>query len=59
MRCRKNGELTNFKIIRGLETRFDKASIDVLKIMPLWKPGEIKEKKVRTQITIRVKWDLI
>lgn len=53
----KNGKLTNFKIKRGLEAHFEKASIDVLKIMPLWKPGKIKGKKVRTQITIKVKWD--
>ena len=53
----KNGKLTNFKLLRGVEAHFDKASIDVLKIMPLWKPGKIKGKKVRTLITIRVKWD--
>ena len=55
----KNGKLTNFKIIRGLEARYDKASIDILKSMPLWKSGKIKGKSVRTQITIPVKWDLI
>jgi len=53
----RNGKLTNFKLLRGVEAHIDKASIDVLKTMPLWKPGKIKGKKVRTQITIRVKWD--
>jgi len=55
----KNGKLTNFKVIRGLDEIYDKASIDILKSMPLWKPGMIKEKIVRTQITIPVKWDFL
>jgi len=55
----KNGKLTNFKIVRGLEARYDKASIDIIKSMPMWKSGKLKGKKVRTQITIPVKWDLI
>ena len=53
----KNGKLTNFKIVRGLEARYDKASINILKSMPLWKSGRLKGKTVRTQITIPVKWD--
>lgn len=53
----ESGKLTNFKILRGVEAHFDKASIDVLKTMPLWKPGKIKGRKIRTYITIRVKWD--
>jgi len=53
----KNGKLTNFKILRGLETLYDKESVEVLKNMPPWKPGEIKGKKVRTQIIIRAKWE--
>lgn len=55
----KNGKLTNFKVIRGFEVRYDKASIDILKSMPPWKAGKIKGKKVRTQITIPVKWDCL
>ena len=51
----KNGKLTNFKVIRGLEVKYDKASIDILKSMPPWKAGKIKGKKVRTQIIIPVK----
>jgi periplasmic protein TonB len=55
----KDGKLTNFKIFRGFDERYEKASIDILKSMPLWKPGEIGDKAVRTQIIIPVEWSFL
>lgn len=55
----KDGTLSNFKVIKGLEDRYNKASINVLKLMPKWIPGKKDGQIVRTQIIIQVKWDLI
>ncbi len=54
-----DGSLSNFKVIRSVEKTFDKASIDVVKLMPKWTPGIKDSKKVRTQIIIPVVWKLI
>jgi TonB family protein len=54
----KDGTLSNFKILRGIDDQFDKASLDVVKLMPKWIPGIHKGKIVRSQIFIPVKWTL-
>lgn len=51
-----DGTLSRFKIICGIGDKFDNVSIDVLKTMPKWKPGQKNGRIVRTQIVIPVKW---
>lgn len=54
----KDGVLSNFKVIKGLDDRYNRASIDVIKLMPKWIPGKMSGQNVRTQIIIQVKWDI-
>lgn len=53
-----DGSLSSFKVLRSIEPAFDKASINVVKLMPKWKPGIKNGKTVRTQIIIPVVWRL-
>ena len=53
-----DGTLSRFKIVRGIDDKFDNVSIDVLKTMPKWKPGQKDGKIVRTQIIVPVKWTM-
>jgi TonB family protein len=53
-----DGALTNFKILRGLESSFDKEAIEVLKNMPSWTPGRCNGEKVPVYFTIPVKFEL-
>jgi len=36
------GNMTNIRILRGLQDDFDKETVRVLKLMPQWKPGKLK-----------------
>lgn len=51
-----DGTLNMFKIVRGIDDKFDNVSIEVLKKMPKWKPGLKNGNIVRTQIIVSVKW---
>lgn len=50
----KDGNLSNIKIIRSLDPSCDKEAIRIVKLMPKWKPGKLKNKKVRTIIEIPI-----
>jgi len=52
----KDGSLSNFSILRGIDETFDKSSIEFVKSMPKWIPGQKDGKVVRTQMIIPVKW---
>ena len=54
----KNGKLSTFKVIRGLDPRYDSVSVHVLKAMPVWKPGKKNGKIVRTEIVVPARWQL-
>jgi protein TonB len=50
----RDGNLSNIKITRSLDPFCDKEAIRILRLMPKWKPGEIRNKKVRTKIEIPI-----
>jgi hypothetical protein len=54
----KDGSLSNYKLLKSVDEKLDKASMDVVKLMPKWKPGIKNGKIVRTQIIIPVIWKL-
>jgi protein TonB len=50
----KDGNLSNIKIIRSLDPFCDKEAIRIVRLMPKWKPGKLKNKKVRTKIEVPI-----
>jgi TonB family protein len=54
----KNGETTDFKMLRGLTPSIDREVIRVLKGMEKWKPGILKNDPVDVYYTIPVKLTL-
>jgi TonB family protein len=56
----KDGQLSNFKILRGLDScaGFNEEALRVLKLLPRWKPGKMKGKEVRVSFIIPVKFML-
>lgn len=54
----KTGEITNVKLERGIGGGCDEESIRVTKAMPKWKPGKQREKPVRVQYTVPIKFVL-
>jgi len=54
----KDGSLTNFKILRGVHPILDNEALRVVKLMPKFIPGKIKNKPVRVQFNIPVTFKL-
>ncbi len=54
----KDGQPTNFKILRGVEESLDNEALRVLKIMPKWEPGKQRDKPVRVQYNLPIKFSL-
>jgi hypothetical protein len=52
-----NGNLSNFEILNSVDERYDKASLDLVKSMPAWKPAWKDGKMVRSKVIIPVVWD--
>lgn len=54
----KNGEITNVKNLRGINSELDNEAIRVIKNMPHWKPGMQNGKAVRTRYTLPIMFKL-
>jgi TonB family protein len=54
----KDGELTNFKIARGVENNIDQEALRVLKMSPKWKPGFQNGLPVRVAYTVPISFTL-
>jgi TonB family protein len=54
----KDGELTNFKIARGVENNIDQEALRVLKESPKWVPGYQNGKPVRVAYTVPISFTL-
>ena len=54
----RDGSTTNFKVLRDLGGGCGDEALRVVKMMPKWKPGEIRGKKVRVQYVLPVKYEL-
>ena len=54
----KDGKVTNIKVLRGLDPSLDAASVNVIKKLPVWKPGKQKGKPVNVSYTVPIKFEL-
>lgn len=52
----KNGSLTNFEILRGLNTEADKVALKILKKSPKWIPGMQAGKAVSVNYVMPIKF---
>ena len=50
----RDGSLSEIKIIRGAHPILDKVTMDVIRKMPAWIPGEMAGKKVRTRFVLPI-----
>ena len=50
----KDGSVSDFKVTHSIEKHLDEAVVSVLKMMPKWKSGEHKGKKVRTEVSLPI-----
>jgi periplasmic protein TonB len=46
----RNGELTNKKLIKGIDNKVDKMALAVLDLMPKWTPGSCHGQIVRVSV---------
>lgn len=50
----KDSTISNFKVLRGIDTSLDSSVLESFKLMPKWCPGIDKSKVVRSRFTIPV-----
>lgn len=50
----QDGSLSNFKLIKGVDPILDQLAMEAAKLMPPWKPGKLKDKIVRSYVTVPV-----
>ncbi|MCX6249283.1 MAG: M56 family metallopeptidase [Bacteroidetes bacterium] len=55
---KKDGSITNVKIIRGFFLSCDEEAIRVVKLMPKWIPGEQKREKVDVEFALPIQFKL-
>lgn len=53
-----NGDITNVKVLRGIGSGCDEEAIRVVKSMPKWNPGKQRNKPVRVQFNLPVRFIL-
>jgi TonB family protein len=54
----KDGSISHVRVLKGIGHGCDKESVEVVKNMPRWVPGEQKGKPVRVQYNLPVKFSL-
>jgi protein TonB len=54
----KNGQITDVRILRGIGGGCDEEAVRVVKAMPNWKPGKQRDKTVRVQLNLPIKFML-
>ncbi len=54
----KNGSITNAKIIKGVDPHLNNEALRVVNLMPKWKPGKHKGKKVRVRYSMPIHFRL-
>ena len=50
----KNGSLSDFQIVKGVDPSLDNEALRVLRLMPDWIPGKQKGENVRVRFTLPV-----
>jgi TonB family protein len=54
----KDGHVTNAKVLHGISTDLDNEALRVIKLLPKWKPAIYKNKPVRVQYLLPIKFEL-
>jgi protein TonB len=54
----KDGSISDINIRRGAHDLLDKEAIRVIKMMPNWKPGSMRGRKVRVRYTLPITFHL-
>ncbi len=54
----KDGSVSEAKVIRSLDPSLDKEALRVVNMMPLWNPGRMKNKAVRSYFVLPIKFQL-
>jgi TonB family protein len=54
----RDGMVKNASLMRGIGEEYDKEALRVVKNMPAWAPGKKKEKPVRVQFNLPVKFSM-
>jgi len=54
----KDGKISNIKVLRGIDPSLDAEAVNVIKKLPLWKPGKQKGKPVNVSYTVPIKFAL-
>ncbi len=54
----KTGEIKNVKVVKGIGHGCDKEAVRVVKLMPKWKPGTVKGKKVNVEYNLPINFKL-
>lgn len=55
---RKSGRLSNIKIERGVNEALDLAAVELIEMMPRWKPAEKDGKKVNCKVMLPIVFQL-
>ncbi|MDR1602338.1 MAG: M56 family metallopeptidase [Tannerella sp.] len=55
---RKDGKLSDVKVIRGINPELDAEAVRIINAMPVWKPGKMKGKTVNAKFTIPISFRL-
>lgn len=50
----KVGEVTSPRVVRGLHPDLDEAALDLVRTMPMWKPGEHEGERVNVRFTLPI-----
>ncbi len=54
----KDGSVADVKVVRPIDPLLDNEAVRVVKDMPLWTPGTVKDEKVRVKFTIPISFRL-
>ncbi len=54
----KNGNVTNVKVLRGVDKSLDEVAVKAIENMPAWKPGMQQGEPVRVQFNVPVRFTL-
>ena len=54
----ENGKVTNVKVLKGVDELLDAEAVRVISASPDWKPGIVRGKKVKAEISLYVEFRL-
>ena len=54
----ENGKVTDVKVLKGVDELLDAEAVRVIAASPAWKPGYVRGKKVRSEISLYVEFRL-